>query len=325
MACHLTTQERDRIAQLQQQSCQQREIAKALKRSPSTISRELQRNGAADSYHAAQAQARAQRRRSGRPLVRKMDRPKISDFVRQGLAHYWSPDQIAGRLRLDHPKQPARRISPQTIYAWINRQDALDRNHWRQFLRRRGRRPRRKPEKTGDSANRAAIADRLKVIEQRRRLGDFEGDTVLGPAGSGGLVTLVDRRSRYAILTKTKNKQAGRVRRRIELRLSRLEPARRRSLTFDNGTEFARCPLLKDKLGVRVYFAQPGRPCQRATNENTNGLIRQFYPKGTDFRLVSHAEVARVEKLFNDRPRACLGYRTPNEVFHARRTQSGCD
>jgi IS30 family transposase len=148
---------------------------------------------------------------------------------------------------------------------------------------------------------------------------------VLGPAGTGGLVTLVDRRSRFTILTKIKDKQARRVRRRIEQRLRSVRPQQRLSITFDQGTEFADCQRLAINLGLQLYFAEPGRPYQRGTNENTNGLVRQFYPKGTDFREVSHAEVARIETLLNDRPRACLGYRTPREVFFEQLAHSGCD
>jgi IS30 family transposase len=325
MAHHLTSQERDRIAQLHYKGYQQCEIAVAMKRSPATISRELRRNASDGSYYAAGAQAIAERRRSERPLMRKLDRPESNLFVRQGLASRWSPDQISGRLRRQFPDQPERQVAPQTIYRWIECQEAPLRSHWRQFLRRRGRRARRQPQNPEQTSAHAAIANRPVAIQQRRRLGDLEGDTVLGPPGTGGVVTLVDRRSRYTIITKTKTKDARRVRQRIQLRLNQLAPGQRRSLTFDNGTEFARCHLLERRLGLRIYFAQPGRPYQRGTNENTNGLIRQFYPKGTDFRTVSHVAVARVEHLLNDRPRACLDYRTPREVFNPPSARSPCD
>jgi IS30 family transposase len=325
MAEHLTSQERDGIAQLHHQGYPQCRIAAELNRSPATISRELRRNATGGSYHAAQAQRRAERRRQERPLVRMMDRPDTSEFVRHGLANCWSPDQIAGRLRRVHPDEPERHLAPQTIYSWIAAQEREMRDHWRGFLRRRGRRARRKPENLEQVASHAAIANRPVAINERRRLGDLEGDTVLGPPGTGGVVTLVDRRSRYTIITKTKTKNARRVRQRIQLRLDRLAPQQRRSITFDNGTEFARCHLLERRLGLRVYFAQPGRPYQRGTNENTNGLIRQYFPKGTDFRGISHVAVADVENRLNDRPRACLGYSTPREVFFEKHPPAGCD
>lgn len=263
MAQHLTLDERDRIAQWHHQGWPQNAIAAEVARSPSCLSRELRRNAAAGRYHAAAAQVRAAQRRSRRPLTRKLDRLETNAAVRHGLARYWSPDQIAGRLKRDFPRRPERHVTPPTIYAWIARQEPDLRRHGRQFLRRRGKRPRRKPGNPAASAAQAAIAGRPAVIERRGRVGDFEGDTVLGPPGTGGLVTLVDRRSRYAILTKTKNKEARRVRRRIQQRLQPLPPEQRRSLTFDHGTEFAESGLLEKRLNLRVYFAQPGCPYQR--------------------------------------------------------------
>lgn len=325
MTGHLTMDERDRIAQLRHRGFGPSAIAAELGRARSTISRELQRNAVGQEYHAAQAQAKAERRRRQRPLDRKMDRPETDKFVRCGLANYCSPDQIAGRLKQEFPDQPERHVSAQTIYTWIANQEREARDHWRQFLRRRGRRPRRKRQNPEVSAQRAKIADRPQVIEQRRRLGDFEGDTVLGPPGSGGLITLVDRCSRYTIITKTKNKEADRVRKRIQQRLEPLPATKRHSLTFDGGKEFASCDLLQAPLGVKIYTAEPGRPYQRGTNENTNGLIRQYFPKGTDFRDISYVEVQRVENLLNNRPRACLGYRTPNEVQQGNSPPLDCD
>jgi len=324
MAGHLTLEERDRIAQLHHRGADQQEIARALGRSVSTVSRELSRNCTNGEYLAAQAQEHSHRRRRERPLQRKMDRPEINEFVRRGLAGYWSPDQIAGRLEQQHPDDPAQSVSPQTIYTWIEERPLEERDHWRRFLRRRGKRPRRRPP-PDPAASAARIGNRPEVIEARERLGDFEGDTVLGPPGTGGLVTLVDRQSRFTILAKVANKEADRVHDKIKNRMKELEDDQRHSLTFDNGTEFARCYLLESHLGVGVYFAEPGCPHQRGTNENTNGLVRQFFPKGTDFRDITHPEVRHVENLLNDRPRACLGYRTPNEVFHAKSSRSDCD
>lgn len=325
MVGHLTLAERDLLAQLRHQGYQQKEIAERLQRSPSCISRELARNSTGGTYHAGQAHERARERRRQRKLTRKMDRPEIHQFVTRGLANYWSPDEIAGRLQHESPGHSQRRIGRQTIYQWIEQREPTERAEWKQGLRRRGKRPRPRRQNAEESAQRAAIASRPAAINQRRRVGDFEGDTVLGPAGTGGLVTLVDRRSRFTILTKIKDKQARRVRKRIEKRLRPLSAKQRRSVTFDQGTEFADCQRLEINLGVQLYFAEPGRPYQRGTNENTNGLVRQFYPKGTDFREVSHAEVARIENLLNDRPRACLGYRTPREVFFEQQALAGCD
>jgi IS30 family transposase len=223
-------------------------------------------------------------------------------------------------MKLDHPDDRQRQVSPQTIYTWIEKNE--HREHWKSLLRRRGKRRqhRKKPAGIG-----APIDGRPEVIEQRLRLGDFEGDTVLGPPGTGGLATLVDRKSRYTIIDKIQCKEADHVHQKIKERLKQLDEERRRSLTLDNGTEFARCGRLEKHLDMKLYLADPGCPYQRGTNENTNGLIRQYYPKGTDFRDVSHQDVHRVENLINNRPRACLGFKTPYEVFFADAQAPDCD
>lgn len=311
MPHQLTRAERDRIAQLLERGFDQEEIAASMARDRSTISRERERNSTGGEYLAAQAQARAEQRRR-QPRRRKMDDPQLNAAVRQRLAQSWSPEQIAGRLRKEHPDDPAWHLSAQTIYTWI----AADpqREHWESFLRRRGKRPARR-RKPSENPARAHIADRPEVIQERSRLGDFEGDTVLGPPGTGGLVTLVDRRSRFTLLAKIPSKEARRVQRKVEQRLRELPQEKRHSLTLDHGTEFARCGRLEKHLGVALYFAEPGCPYQRGTNENTNGLLRQYYPKGTDFREISHHDVRLIENLINDRPRACLKFQTPAEVF----------
>jgi transposase, IS30 family len=308
MARHLTIEDRDRIAELKHQGSRQNAIARALQRSPSTICRELKRNSSDGKYLAGQAQQRAERRRRERPLLRKMDDPKIKAAVRKGLKLYWSPEQIDGRLKREASGQ--RVVSARTIYNWIDSQN--DHKTWRKFLRKRGKREfrSRRPGRIG-----APIKDRPKVIETRSRLGDFEGDTVLGSSNSGGLGTLVDRKSRYTVITGIKSKHADHVYQRIRKCLNKLDRTHRRSVTFDNGTEFTNCSRLQRYPGVEVYVADPGRPHQRGTNENTNGLIRQFYPKGTPMRRVAPHQIRAVQNLLNNRPRACLNYQTPNEVF----------
>lgn len=317
MAHHLTVEERDRIAQLWHLGADQKEIAQALERSPATISRELRRNHTSGEYHAAQAQRKAECRREERPLVRKMDDPEINGTVRRGLAHQWAPEQIAGRMQQQRSEHS---VSAQTIYTWIKHDP--DREHWKSFLRRRGKRPYTR--KKALFADAARIDQRPEAVEKRLRLGDFEGDTVLGPPGTGGLATLVDRKSRLAIIVKIQSKDADHVHQKIKQRLRELDADRRRSITFDNGTEFARCYRLEKHLGIELYFADPGCPYQRGTNENTNGLIRQYFPKGTDFRDITHHEVREVENLLNNRPRACLGFRTPLEVFFEETALENC-
>jgi IS30 family transposase len=319
---HLTKEERDLIAQMHHRGALQKDIAAALERHPTTIGRELKRNRVRGEYFPAQAQDLAQQRRRERPLQRKLDDPELNAAVRRGLTQEWSPEQIAGARRREHPAAPRRRVSARTIYTWIERDEHRD--HWKSFLRRRGKRPYRR-KKPANSCPAARIQNRPEVIEQRLRLGDFEGDTVLGPPGTGGLVTLVCRRSRFTVLAKIQSKDADHVHRRIQRRLQPLAAEQRRSLTFDNGTEFARCRRLEKHLDLQLYFADPGCPYQRGTNENTNGLVRQYFPKGTDFRAISHAEVREAQKRLNERPRACLDFETPAAVFHRETLTSTCD
>jgi len=321
MASHLTSVDRDRIAQLMASQHDVKEIATKLGRHVSTISRELKRNGTCGQYLSGQAQAQSERRRSERPLVRKCDRPAVDRTIRKLLSRSCSPNEIAQRMKHERPSRPEDCVSASTIYRWIDEQGE-NRSHWAAFLRRRGRRPQRTRKNTSIGA---PIAGRPKVVEDRGRIGDFEGDLVLGKQGTGGLKTLVDRKSRYTILMKVARKDSKYVYRKTRERLKRLPAKKRLSVTYDNGGEFAKCPRLAPSLGVEVYYAEPGCPYQRGTNENTNGLVRQFFPKGTDFHTVTHAEAREVENLLNHRPRAVLGYRTPHELFHGIQTELCCD
>lgn len=322
MASHLTFEERDRIAQLRARGHGNGDIARQLCRSASTIGREVVRNSTGGEYWAATAHVMAMRRRSARPIVRKTQRPAVVNTIRKLLSRKASPDEIARRMKRERPHRPRDCVCAATIYRWIRSRS--DRAHWRGYLWRRGKAP-RKPRKSPGDAGKARIASRPEVIERRERLGDFEGDLVLGKQGTGGLATFVDRKSRYVVMTKVIRKDSRYVYRAARRRLLQVPSDRRHSMTLDNGGEFARFAALEQSLGMNVYWADPGRPYQRGTNENTNGLARHFFPKGTDFNTVTHWDVEQVEKLLNDRPRACLGYRTPNEVFHGIFTPLCCD
>lgn len=321
MAKHLTLEERDRIAHLNLRGFAQAAIAKALGRSPSSISRELRRNGdEAGIYYSGMAQRRAVQRRAERPLERKMDSPEIRSAVQRGLHQDWSPDQIAGRIREDSPQDQSVWICATTIYNWIEKDEYRD--LWKSHLRRRGKRPQRRKKAVRPEHQR--IDGRPEVIETRCRLGDLEGDTVLGPPATGGLITMVDRSSRRLTMTKITHKHANHVAQRLSKRLKKNPDQPVRSMTFDNGTEFAECHKVAERHQARLFFARPGCPQQRGTNENTNGLIRQYFPKGTEFNTVSAARVRKVEDLINNRPRRCLGYKTPNEVSQENYAHPNC-
>lgn len=322
MCAQIRFDERVRIDELLGEGYLQEDVARKLKRDPSSISREVRRNGIGGQYSAKMAQALAQRRRSERPIVKKMDRPEIREAVVNGLSQQWSPDQIGHRQEEQFPKQPERHVSTSTIYRWIEQSGPL-KSHWKKQLRQRGRArwmPRKPPKRPGQP-----LRDRPPIVERRGRLGDFEGDLVLGATGTGGALTLVCRKSRFVRLKKIRNKTADHVHRQFQQALSSLPSTQRHSTTFDNGTEFVRCHLVEKTHGTKIYSAEPGCPHQRGTNENTNGLLRQYFPKGTDFTTVTWAELQRVETLLNNRPRRCLGYRTPNEVFLEQSAISNCN
>jgi IS30 family transposase len=316
MARHLTLEEREVIAQMHRAGAMQTRIADRISRSKSTISRELRRNRSRNGYWAVAAQRKAEKRRSQRPWVGKMERAEVRRPVQQRLRWRWSPDEIAGRSRRDFPGDRRQQISHQTIYTWIHVEEAAGK-HWQRYLRRLGR---KRPdwEKRGRIRARTSIEGRPAVVDRRSRYGDWEGDTIVGANRRGGALTLVERKSGYLLLEKVPNLQAATVCRVAAQRYRSTPPALRKTLTLDNGKEFADHEQLAIDAALKVYFAKPYSAWQRGTNENTNGLIRQFLPKGTDLTNVPNHRFTNVQNLLNDRPRKRLDYRTPNEVLASR-------
>jgi IS30 family transposase len=313
MAAQLTLAQRAILAELLKQNCTKREIACRLGVHRSTVYRELKRNTGPIGYLYQEAQQRTDIRRKLRRRARKIEDPKVREFVCRGLQNRWSPDQIAGCSRREFACSPHRHVSRQTIDNWIERQGS-NRAQWRGFLRL-GRPRRKRPENPGRLPNSVSIEGRPKVVDRRERFGDWEGDTIVSSGHRGGLATLVERKSGYTMLARVDDRKSRTVRLAAEQRLSPLPTFLRRTITFDNGKEFAEHPSLAATTGMSIYFARPYCAWQRGTNENTNGLVRQYLPKGTDFRDVSHRVVAEIESSLNDRPRKRLNYRTPHEVL----------
>jgi len=313
MAHHLTHKEREIVAQMHHDRRKQCEIARRLKRHPSTICRELQRNSSSRGYWALPAQRKAETRRRRRPMIRKLQRPETRRYVRERLRWLWSPDEIARRSRDDFPRDRRRQLSQQTIYAWIRTEDAAG-SHWWRCLRSAGW-------KRKDAGNRGriprctGIAGRPAVVDRRRRYGDWEGDTLVGANRRGGAVSLVERKSGYLLLARAGDLHAPTVCGTMAELYRFMPPALRKTLTLDNGKEFAEHERLAAEAALKVYFADPYCAWQRGTNENTNGLIRQFFPKGTDLARIPEHRFTKVQQLLNDRPRKRLGYRTPSEVL----------
>ncbi len=318
---HLTENERYVISHLTCASFPLREIARRIKRHHTTVSRELKRNDDPvykdtvywyDWTHPEalkhRHKARHQRRRSNQRLV---------DYVGRKLREDWSPEIIVEKLKINYPDDDEMRVSHETIYRWIYL-DAKEGGTLYHHLRRR--RKKRRKQKRYDSgrrfmSGRVSISERPTIVETRKRFGEWEGDAIEGKKSTGYMTTHVERKSRYLIAAKLLDKKAESLTLKSIKAFWHIPKKMRKILTVDNGKEFARFKELEYKTGLTVYFADPYSAWQRGTNENTNGFLRQYFPKGTDFRKVTEEALAFAVKKLNHRPRKCLGYQSPQEVF----------
>lgn len=314
---HFSIEEREILALRLVEGKKPSQIGKELGRHHSSVSAEIERNSVDGDYYPARAQALADCRRRDSKSPWKMSDPAIAAYVKDGLKRRWSPEQIAGRMEVDHPEDETKRISHATIYRWIH-EDKRQGGRWRTFLRQ-GRKKRRKRYGTGENRGkipgRVDIDERPKEVAEKARLGDWEGDTVEGAKGTGYLTTMVDRKSQYLVLGRSLTKQATAIRRTIGRGFHRHGELPCETVTLDNGREFTEHEQLGARLGAAVYFAKPYHSWERGLNENTNGLLRQYFPKGIDFSRITAYRVKTVEGALNDRPRKTLGYRTPREVM----------
>lgn len=295
------------------------QIAKRLGRSKSTISEELKRNKIKYYYDPKRANHLAKKRRKIPRTPSKLNNSEINAFVQEHLAMQWSPQQISARMKLNHPDRNDMNLSYHAIYRWIEKDRKLG-GEWYRNLRlnhHKKRRPRTKKARNARIANRTMIDKRPIEVDQKIRVGDWEGDTVCGPRGSThALVTLVERSTRFTEIMLIPNKQALTLNAAVKACFGRLRSGLpRQTVTVDNGLEFAGHEALSKAIGAEIYFAYPGHCWERGLNENTNGLIRQYFPKGTDFSRVRPSQVAKVAALLNNRPRRSLGYRTPAEAI----------
>ena len=323
---HLTGDEREVISKMHFAGYSRAAIGRELNRDKGTISRELDRNGEQYDDHAsvrynshwAHRKSIVRRQESRRQLPRKLrNRHRLLRYVKEKLARKWSPEQIAGRMRVDYRRIRVMRISHQTIYAWL-RQDKASGGSWYQHLRW-SRKKRRK--KYGSQLHKLKIRDRVsitqrpKAVDDRRRYGDWEGDTMQGKDRRGYLLTQVERKSGYVLIRKLSSCNTAQVNRASVDSLKPMPARYRRTMTFDNGTEFYHFREIESRTGLKIYFAQPYCSWQRGTNENTNGLIRQFFDKSQRLTSVTHQAVARVQEMLNNRPRKRLNFRTPAEAL----------
>ena len=296
-----------------------RKIAEALGRSPSTISRELRRNGLhRGRYRALNAQYayRERRKRSVRRRILET-KGRVHRYVTQKLSADFSPEQIAGTLRRDYPRDHTMRVSHETIYTFVyaeKRNGGSLFQHLRQAHRRRRRRGNRNGRR-GLFPGRVGIETRPKIVDKRKRTGDWEADLVLGRQRGPAILTLVERKHGYTIARKVANRRAHTVGRAIIEAFRKIPRRFIKTITFDNGKEFAHFRELEAALDTNTYFAHPYAAWERGTNENTNGLLRQYIPKGADLNSLTQNHLNTIIHKLNNRPRKRLNYRTPEQTF----------
>ena len=319
----LSYEEREEISRCLASGMKISKIAGLLKRHRSTISREV-RKGSCNryTYRAVKAQKRAKRNAS----KRKQDKRKLYSnkrlewFVTRYLKERWSPEQIAEKLKIEYPTDMTMRISPDSIYMYVY---VMPKGVLREELIRALRhKHRRRRKRSGERAvtikemeDMIGIDERPKEVETRTIPGHWEGDLMVGKNRQSAIGTLVERKTRLLKIVRLKNKTAEEVKNKFARELKKIPEKMRLSMTYDQGREMAKHKALSKDVKMTVYFAHKASPWERGTNENTNGLLRQYFPKGTDFNKVSLRELKFAERQMNDRPRKTLGWKSPKEAY----------
>lgn len=320
MYTHIDFHERERIGLLKASGMKICDIARRLGRDPTTIRRELRRSRPFfRGYIPSIAERHAEKKREVPRRPKKLDNPRLWRFVHRRLKKRWSPEQIAHALKRAYPRDIDMQVSHESIYTYIY---VLPRGELRKeliaYLRqgKRGRqRRKRDTDERGKIPNIISIHERPKEVENRTVPGHWESDLIIGKERKSAIGTLVERTTRTTIIVPLRAKDATTVRKAFARTTKRLPKEMCLSITHDRGTEMSEHELFTEDTKIRVYFADPYSPWQRGTNENTNGLIRDFFPKGTDFNAVSVRALKRVQRLLNERPRETLGWKTPQEAF----------
>ena len=318
---HLTPHERYCIAHMHMAKYSIRQIASRLNRSPSTISHEVRRNkGILSPYWHDWAQQCADKRKAKPRHAKRRNHDILFKGVNLWLKEGLSPEIISNRLRRDF-RSLKMRVSPETIYQWIIR-DSLQGGRLHRYLVRKHkyRRKQRRSQLKRQFKDRISIHERPKIVNQKRRFGDWEGDTMEGGKSKGGLATYVERKSRYLVAGKVKDGYSATFMQTSCQAFKPISDNLIKTITVDNGREFAEFKILEKETNSKVYFADPYSPWQRGVNENTNGLLRRYFPKGCNFHLIDDKVIEQVVTKLNHRPRKCLDYRTPYEVLFKTKT-----
>jgi len=317
----LSLSERETISRGIASKLSMRAIAEQLGRSPSTVSREIQRNGGDAAYRAHKAEKAAWDRACRPKTCKLVENPALARSVASKLQLAWSPEQIAGWLKCTYPGDENNQVSHETIYRslYIQTRGALKKELLQHLRRTRvARRPRRYTQKTGEQGRiigAASISERPASAEDRAVPGHWEGDLLCG-SNNSQIATLVERHSRYVLLAKVDNKETETVITALIKQAHKLPQELYKSLTWDRGTEMADHKRFTLATDINVYLCDPYHPWQRGTNENTNGLLRQYFPKGTDLSNHSQAKLNAVARRLNERPRKTLNFETPADRFN---------
>ncbi len=318
----LTLKERVIIQTLLNENKTKAYIAKKINRSRSTVSREVNKLGSNPKvdYDAYLAHWSAKDDYLNKRNLDKISTYKpLKTFVYKGLLSQWTPEQISGRIKEIYPNDPIMSISHEAIYRHIytRPQASLNKKLIKLLVREKTRR--RTPKKrrgTGSKIiNQVSIDNRPKHIELRQEIGHWEGDLVIGKGHKSAIGTIVERKTRFTLILKLKSKKANEVAKEFSKILNKLNPLFKKTMTYDNGIEMARHQKITQNTGMKIYFAHPYSSWERGTNENTNGLIRRYLPKGTDFNKIDEKQLRIIQEKLNNRPRKIIGYKTPKEMM----------
>ncbi|MBN4081991.1 IS30 family transposase [Beggiatoa alba] len=306
---HLTQEERYQIYAYKKAGFSNGFIAQELGRHVSTLKREFSRNTGLRGYRPQQAHCLAQNRHKAKPGIIKMTTPMVIRITND-LAQQWSPEQIQGRL-LDDGLEA---VCPGTIYHFIRKDKTKGGDLHKNLRHKKYKQRTGSPDMRGQICNRVSIEERPAIVDQKVRIGDWEADTVIGKGHKGVLVTLSERVSKLNLIARVPSKHAEGV---TEAIIAMLKPYKKElhTITFDNGKEFSYHEKIAEALNVDIYFAHPYRSWERGLNENHNGLIRQYLPKGQPLDKVTKRQVVEIQTRLNQRPRKLLGFKTPEEVY----------
>ncbi len=318
----LSLKERIIIQTLLKENKSKSYIAIKLGRSRSTIGREVNKwiQTKKDNYDAELAHWCAKE-----DYLNKRNLDKISTysllkfFVYRGLLSNWTPEQISGRLKELYPNDPIMSISHEAIYRHIytRPQASLNKKLIKLLVRKKTRRRPHKKRRGGGSKiiNQVSIDNRPEHIELRTEVGHWEGDLIIGKNHKSAIGTIVERKTRFTLIIKLESKKAEEIAKQFSKILNKLNPIYKKSMTYDNGIEMAKHEKITEKTGMKIYFAHPYSSWERGTNENTNGLIRRYLPKGTNFNEIDIKQLMNIQEKLNNRPRKIIGYKTPKEMM----------